>query len=149
MIPGSNLLRQALTVIARQSLYYYQATGRTVNDIGQQVTTYAARQLVYGSFQPVPKNLYQQFGLDLQKQYFIFYSLNDVIDVRRDVSNDQLQFNGQRFQCESSTEWYALDGWKGVLCCLIDGPTVVTDIFGFNNLTPYVNFENGNFYDVG
>ena len=118
-VPGSNLLLQALTVINPQYITYYEVTGRTVNSIGQYTTTYAAGVQIRGSFQAVPKNLYQAYGLDLQKSYYTFYSLNNLIDLIRDTSNDQIAYDGKRYQCESANDWFAQDGWKGVLCCYI------------------------------
>ena len=121
-VPGSNLLNQALTVIYRQVITYYLAGTRTQNSVGQWVTPYTSSNIV-GSFQPVPKNLYQAYGLDLQKTYATFYTSNNIIDVARDVSNDQIVYNSQRYQCESNNDWFAQDGWKGVLCCLITAGT--------------------------
>lgn len=118
-VPGSNLLAQALTVIISQTVSYFQATARSLNDVGQYITTYAEPLSIRGSFQAVPRNLYYQYGLDLQKNYYTFYSLNDIIDIKRNVSNDQIEFNGQRFQCESNNDWFAVDKWKGILCCEI------------------------------
>jgi len=117
--PGSNLLKQALTVIVPQIVTYYRALPRTTNAIGQYVTTYDTPVDVRGSFQAVPRNLYQAYGLDFQKSYYTFYTLNDIIDLQRDVSNDQIVFNSLRYQCESNNDWFAVDHWKGVLCCLI------------------------------
>lgn len=118
-VPGSNLLKQALTVIQPQTIVYYKANGRAVNTVGQYQTSYDTGVSVLGSFQPIPRQLYQQYGLDLQKDYYTFYTLNDIIDIARDVSNDQIAFNGNRYQCESNTEWFQMDGWKGVVCCYI------------------------------
>lgn len=118
-VPGSNLLKQALTVIQPQTIVYYKANGRVVNTVGQYQTSYDTGVSVLGSFQPIPRQLYQQYGLDLQKDYYTFYTLNDIIDIARDVSNDQIAFNGNRYQCESNTEWFQMDGWKGVVCCYI------------------------------
>jgi hypothetical protein len=148
MIPGANLLKTALTVIARQTITYYAAIGRTLNTVGQDVTTYAPGVLVYGSFQPVPRQLYQSYGLDLQKDYFMFYSLTNVADVNRDRSGDQIAYNGQRFQCESNREWYTLDFWKGILCVHIGYDIGDAQLFGFGTIpssTTYQNFTNGNF----
>lgn len=117
--PGSNLLKQALTVINPQFVTYYRAASRAINSIGQFVTTYAAGTVIRGSFQAVPRKLYMAYGLDLQKSYYTFYTLNDLIDIQRDVSNDQLVYNGLRYQVESDNDWFAQDGWKGVLCCYI------------------------------
>jgi hypothetical protein len=116
-VPGSNLLSQALTVIVSQTITYYKWNTRTVNEVGQYVSTYDAPIDIRGSFQPVPKSLYTAYGLDLQKEYYTFFTLNDLLDINRDVSNDQIVFNGIRFQCESDVEWFAVDKWKAVLCC--------------------------------
>ena len=60
-----------------------------------------------------------QYGLDLQKDYYTFYTSNDVLDIQRDVSGDQLIFNGKRYQVESNNDWYPMDGWKGIICVYI------------------------------
>lgn len=116
-IPGANILNMALTVIAQQTVQYYAYVSRSLNVVGQEVTVYAAVVNVVGSWQPLPRKLYMQYGLDLQKDYFTFYTSNDVLDVTRDVSGDQIAFMGKRFQVESNNDWFQLDGWKGVLCC--------------------------------
>lgn len=115
-VPGSNLLNQAFTVIARQTVNYYANTGRTTNSIGLDVTAYASVITLRGSFQPVPRKLYQQYGLDLQKSYYTFYCSANILDVARGVSGDQINFNGIRYQVESANDWFAMDGWVGVLC---------------------------------
>lgn len=118
-IPGVNLLNMALTIINGAAITYYSMIGRTSNAVGQFVTTYADGVIITGSFQPVPRNLYEQYGLDLQKTYYTFYTSNNLLDVLRNVSGDQIAFLGKRYQCESANDWFALDGWKGVLCVLI------------------------------
>ena len=115
-IPGMNLLNMALTVIQRQTVQYYQYSGRSLNAVGQDVTTYLSPVDIVGSWQPVPRNLYMVYGLDLQKDYYTFYTSNNVLDVTRDVSGDQVAFKGRRYQVESENDWYQLDGWTGVLC---------------------------------
>jgi len=150
MIPGSNLLKTALSLIAPQSIIYYKANGRALNNIGQDVTTYDTALVVRGSFQPVPRRLYQSYGLDFQKSYFTFYASVDVIDLQRDVSADQIAFKGARYQCESANDWFAMDGWTGVLCALITSPNLDIDrpIYGFdenNSSNGNFNYNNGDF----
>jgi hypothetical protein len=145
-IPGQDLLAMALTMIAQQYLTYYQARSRVLNDLGQYVTTFAAPIPMYGSWQPVPRQLYMQYGLDLQKDYYTFYTSNNVLDLARDITADQVAFNGQLFQVESNNDWYALDGWKGILCVHIGQDINQVDVFGFGGTdNTYVNFEHGNF----
>ena len=148
-VPSSNILSQALTALRCSIIQYFAANGRTTNDVGQWLTTYNQPLTVYGSFQPVPKRLYEQYGLDFAKSYYIFYSLERVIDIKRDVSNDQILYEGERFQCESNTGWFRADSWDAVLCCKLDVPILAMNILGFNS-TPeennYTNFSDGNFY---
>lgn len=146
-IPGQNLLNMALTVISRQSLTYYKFAARTLNIIGQDITIYDTPITLVGSWQPVPRKLYQQYGLDLQKDYFTFYTSNNVLDLERDISGDQVAFNGKRYQCESDNDWYQMDGWKGILCVHIGKDVSDPVVWGFGSNPPntYMNFGNGNF----
>lgn len=120
MIPGSNILSQALQIIASQQVIYKKNNGRTVNQIGQYVSSYDGDQLITGSFQPVPRSLYHQYGLDFNKDYFTFYTDTNVKDILRDSSGDMIQFNGEIFQVESANDWFAIDSWVGVLCVRIN-----------------------------
>lgn len=121
MIPGSNILNMALSAISSQTVGYHAFAARAPNDFRQYVATYAPVQALCGSFQPVPRRLYQQYGLDFQNIYYNFYVSKDLLDVQRDVSGDQITFNSQIYQVLSATDWAAIDGWTGVLCVQI-GP---------------------------
>lgn len=150
MIPGQNILNMALTVIAQQTVIYYHDLGRSLNNVGQYKTQYATGITMVGSFQPVPRKLYQAYDLDLQRSYFTFHTSHNLLDVNRDVSGDQIAFNGKRFQCESNDEWFSLDGWKEILCVHIGDDQAATAIFGFGSIptsNTYVNFDNGNFLE--
>lgn len=115
-IPGQNLLNIALRVIKEQTIQYYQFDTRTLNSVGQYETVFLEPVNIVGSFQPVPRSLYRTYGLDFQKEYYTFYTSNDLLDLTRDVSGDQIMFMGKRYQCQSNNDWFKLDGWKGVLC---------------------------------
>lgn len=119
MIPGSNLLLRALKLIAKQTVSYYQNTGRSVNNIGMFVSSYADPILISGSLQAAPRALLEKYGLDLSKEYVVFFTNNNVLTTDRDVSGDQIIFNGIKYQCESKTNWYNLDGWVELLMVLI------------------------------
>ncbi len=54
-----------------------------------------------------------------KKTYYTFYSSVDVLDIIRDTSSDKLGFNGEIYQVESSNDWFAVDGWTGVLAVRI------------------------------
>ena len=122
MIPGQNILAQALTLIAAQSFQYYAFANRSLQPNGQYLPNYAAPLSLFGSVQPVPRYLYEEYGLEFQRNYNIFYVEQNVIDVDRDVSGDLMNFGGNSYQCLSKTNWFAQDGWDAILCVQI--PTV-------------------------
>lgn len=124
MVPGSNILRTALSVIGSQIVQYHRFQSRQTTITGTLVPVYAPAATLNGSFQPVPRSLYSLYGLDLQKNYSTFYTTNDLLDIQRDVAADQITFCGKVFQVLSANDWYNIDGWKGVLCVQIEGQNV-------------------------
>jgi len=120
MILQSNLLSSALRLIGSSTVLYFKYNARVLNDVGEYVSSYDEPFEIVGSFQPVKRSLYEQYGLDYQKEYFNFYVLNDLVDVSRGVSGDQIEFNGSRFQCESKQGWFPFDQWMFITCVKID-----------------------------
>ncbi len=119
MIPGSDLLDFALSIIETQAVQYFKTNGRTVNSAGQYITSFDLPLDVHGSMQPIPRSRYEAYGLDFSKNYYTFYVSKDFIGVDRDVAGDQITFNGKLFQVQSTNDWFPVDGWQGVLCVLI------------------------------
>ena len=116
MIPGSNILSAALSIIGAQSFTYHAFVSRSTNAVGYDVPVYAAGVATTGSVQPIPRVLYEQYGLDLQKNYVNFFVSKSVVDITRDVSGDYFVYNNKRFQCQSKTDWFAQDSWVQILC---------------------------------
>lgn len=122
MIPGSNLLRQALTLIGSQSVDYYADTGRETSATGRDVTTYAdAVTVTEGSVQAVPRNRYESLGLDFSRNYVTWFVPQNVVGLGRDVSGDQIVFNSRRYNVATLTPWFAQDGWVECLCVEMAG----------------------------
>jgi hypothetical protein len=127
MIPGANLLGMALRLLSSQNFDYFAFLSRGTNDIGQDLANYAEPQSLAGSVQPVPRSLFQLYGLDFDRNYLTFYVSQDVIDVTRDVSGDQMFFNGNTYQCIQKTDWFPQDGWTAVLAVQV--PTPIQGIY--------------------
>lgn len=140
IVPGSNILAAALSIIAPSKFQYLQFDNRTLNSIGLNVTNYKAPVNATGSIQPVARNLYTNMGLDFQKNYWNFYVPQNTIDVNRDVSGDQAIFQGQRFQFLSKTPWFGVDGWNAVLA--VEVPTPSDNLFTFKDGDVFT-FYNG------
>lgn len=120
MIP-QNLLGSALSIIGKQSFLYVRFLTRSENSIGLDVSQYAVPVPMLGSVQAIPRNLYERYGLDLQGDYKMFYVSNNIVDVERVKAGDQFIYNNQRYQCESETDWFPMNGWTGVLCVRVPG----------------------------
>jgi hypothetical protein len=116
IVPGSNLFKMAASVIHQSTVGYRAFVSRTGNNVGLLESTFAPSVDIRGSFQPVPRTMYDRLGLDYTKNYAMFYSAQPINDVSRDRTGDQLDFNGKVWQVESSNDWQAIDGWNGVLC---------------------------------
>lgn len=119
MVPGSNILKQALTAISPQTVTYHKFKERTLNDARQFVSYYYPAKTLRGSWQPLSRKLIQSMGLDFQQSYVNFYVEARLLDIQRGVSGDQLTFQGSRWQVLSASPWYGVDGWVGVLCSAI------------------------------
>lgn len=116
MIPGSNLLNMAHSIISPETVQYYAYATRTLSPNKLWVTTLSAPVAVASSVQPIPREKYQINGLEFQKNYVNWYVSNNAIDVARDVAGDQFTYAGKRFQCVSRNNWFAQDGWQSILC---------------------------------
>lgn len=115
IVPGSNLLNMAFSLIGQQVVAWEVFQGMTTNDAGVDVPTWATPVDIGGSLQPVPKSLIQQLGLDWTKNYINFYASRDIGDVVRDKTGDRITYAGKVYQVLSDNDWFMQDGWKGVM----------------------------------
>lgn len=121
-IPGSNLLNTALRLIQSQIVQYFKFSSRVENDVGQYIPVYDLPVQVRGSFQAVPRNLYEQYELDFSKNYATFYTSDDILSLDRDRTGDYILYANKRWKCESDNNWRAMDGWRGILLSYQDEP---------------------------
>lgn len=110
-----NLLNAAHMLIPSVTVQWRRATGRTQNALGQWVTEYADPVSLSCSFQPVDRSKYEYMGLDLNKRYFVLYGSDVLIAVERGTSGDTVDYQDRRYQAEDATDWYAYNGWKGIV----------------------------------
>ena len=116
------LLGLALSIIPPVEFDYFKANGRSMNSVGLWVGELYPAVRLSGMVQPVPRDLYQQNGLDFQKNYFVFFVEKSIEDIRRDVSGDEFYYSGMQFQALSKTNWFHYDGWDEILCVEIPKP---------------------------
>ncbi len=120
MIPGMNLYQTATKLIGKSSYIYFEESSRAMDDRGIWVSSYEDGVALTDSIQAVSRNLYEKLGLDLSKYYVMVYTDNPLLVVERGTSGDQIEFNGDRYQLLSETDWSPQDGWRGVLAVRLD-----------------------------
>ena len=146
-VPGSNILTTALRVIAKQTVLYYEFLARTPNAVGQDVSVFFPPVPIQGSWQAVPRSLVSQLGLDWQKRYYNFYVPKNVLDVARDISGDQIQFQGRQYQVLSASDWFGVDGWVGVMVVDIGAALALDTYFATPDTSLYfIDPATGNYF---
>lgn len=115
MVPGSNLLKLAATVISQQEFIWHQFSARTTDARGIDIPSYSAPVTLKGSIQAVPRKAYKSNGLDYKKNYITIYCDTPVTGIERDSSGDRIEFNGKFFQALDENDWHPIDGWSGVM----------------------------------
>lgn len=129
IVPGSNLLNLAMSVLGKQSFDYIAYTGRDSNEIGIFQDSYAAPVPMTGSVQPVQRTLYEQMGLDFQKNYHTFYLSQLVGDVARGRAGDKFTYDGKSWQCLSTFPWHSMDGWTECTCVQIPDQQAIDETY--------------------
>lgn len=115
IVPSANILNIALGALGRQGFNYKAFVSRDLSAVGVYVANYAFPIQLTGSVQPPARELFHEYGLDFQKDYLMFYVSKHMLDVTRDVSGDQIEFNNKTYQILSKTNWLAIDGWISLL----------------------------------
>lgn len=120
MIPGSNLLLDALELIEPTPVEYQQFTGRTLDGVGKYQDTYApAIGVLQGSLQPLPRTRYAVLGLEQSQEYYTWFVPRAVVGLERDSAGDMIVWNGKKLKLQLETDWSAIDGWVSVVCVVI------------------------------
>lgn len=114
-IPGANVLALAARLIRLQSIGHSRYRGQEKTPAGIVNPSYYPVVQIRASVQPVPRTMYEDLGLDLQKSYLLVYTATPLQDIKRGLPCDQLLFNGRQWNVESNTDWLSQDGWNGSL----------------------------------
>jgi hypothetical protein len=121
-VPGANWLRTAMRAIATQTFQYFAFQSRSAQVNGQLLAVFAAPVTLQGSIQPLPRSLYQEYGLQFDRFYVTIYMPENATDVSRDTTGDQFSYNGNRFQAVQKVNWFQQDGWISMLAVQVLQP---------------------------
>lgn len=112
----------AQRLIRPQTASYSAWVSNTKLGTGVIKPVYADPVDIRANVEAVPRNMYEQFSLDFQKNYVVVYSLTPIRDLERDDACDIIDYGGTRYNVESNTDWQNQDGWQGTICVEV-GPT--------------------------
>ena len=111
----NNLFNQASTIIPSQGGEIIRWSGRVRNAKGNWEDQYAAPAPICGSFQSVPRTIFEKMGLDYKKTYYMLFTSEDVSGLERDKAGDRIIYSGKLLKAETEGGWKPVDGWSGIL----------------------------------
>lgn len=110
-----NLLNAALRIIPKQQIIWRKFAGFEVDEQGLKINRYAEGVELTGSVQAVDRSLYEQLGLDQEKEYLTVYAPADIKGVSAQNAPDIIEFGGVAYKVVRNYPWHFYNGWAGVV----------------------------------
>ncbi|MEE1227269.1 MAG: hypothetical protein UHM08_09230 [Bacteroidales bacterium] len=113
-----NVLKSALNIIPKQTIYYRKFISRTPNEIGNMVNTYGDKIAVIGSIQHAERSLLYKMGIANTEDVYVCYIHVNALGVAEIASNDQIiDKKGEIYNVIDSDVWYdyPVQDWNKVL----------------------------------
>ncbi len=114
-----NVLRSVQTVIRAQTIIVRRFLSRATNDSGDWITAYSPDVTINVNVQPVTKSLYSKMGLDFEKDYVSILSVDNIDDLARDRSGDQVVIDSRLYETVGETDWQRSAGWNRIVCVYV------------------------------
>lgn len=90
---------------------YYKYLSNSINEIGLEVPVYDEPISYTGSVQAVSNKMYEQMGLDLDKNYKIVYCPQLVKTLAEQDQPDRIFYNGGWYDVVENQNWYETNGF--------------------------------------
>lgn len=114
-----NVLIPAMAATAilgcNKKFQFYKYLGHIIDDMGRDVPNFDEPVTYTGSVQPVPNRLYEQLGLDLDKNYKTIFSPQLMKSLAEDIQPDRIVYESRTFQIVENKNWYETNGYTKVL----------------------------------
>lgn len=113
-----NVLKSALNIIPKQTIYYRKFISRQPNEIGNMVNTYGNKIAVIGSIQHAERSLLYKMGIANTEDVYVCYIHVNALGVAEIASNDQIiDKKGEIYNVIDSDVWYdyPVQDWNKVL----------------------------------
>lgn len=113
-----NVLKSALNIIPKQTIYYRKFISRKPNEIGNMVNEYGDKKAIIGSIQPVERGLLYKLGIANTEDVYVCYIHVNALGVAEIASNDQIiSLKGEIYNVIDADVWYdyPAQDWNKVL----------------------------------
>lgn len=115
-----NLLPIAMSATAvlgcNKQFEFYKYIGSKLDEMGRDVPDYAEPPLIYtGSIQPVPNRMYEQLGLDLNKNYKTIFCPELMLSIAESIQPDRIVYESRTYQIIDNKDWYETNGYTKII----------------------------------
>lgn len=98
-----------------QQFEFYQFQGSTLDDLGRDIPQYSDPMNLKGSIQAVPNKMYEQLGLDLEKNYITVFCPQLIQSLAQNSQPDKIIWNNRTFEAVETKDWTNLNGYTKAL----------------------------------
>lgn len=106
----------ATAILGCNKRFQYLKYMRTeIDDMGRDVPEFEEPKTYTGSVQPVPNRLYEQFGLDLDKNYKTIFSPQLMKSLAEEIQPDRIVYQQRTFEIVENKNWYETNGYTKIL----------------------------------
>lgn len=114
-----NVLNPAMAATAilgcNQTFLFYKRLSSVVDDMGRDVPQYDAPLSLTGSIQAVPNKMYEQLGLNLDKNYKTVFCSALIRSIAEEIQPDRIVYNSKTYDVVENKNWYETNGYTKLL----------------------------------
>lgn len=113
-----NLLKSALNIIPKQTIYYRKFISRKPNELGNMVNTYGEKKAIIGSIQHAERSLLYKMGIANTEDVYTVWLHTNAQGISEIESNDQIiGHDGSIYNVIDTDVWaeYPYQDWNKIL----------------------------------
>lgn len=98
-----------------KTFQFLKYKGAAIDPMGRDVPEFEDPVTLTGSIQPVSNKMYEQLGLDLNKNYKVIYSPALMQSIAENLQPDRIVFENRTYEITENKDWYSSNGWTKVI----------------------------------
>ena len=98
-----------------KSFEFYKFKGSTLDEFGRDIPEYFTPVTYTGSIQAVPNKMYEQLGLQLDKNYMTVFCPQLMQSLAEQTQSDIIVYDNKKFQIIENKNWFNQNGYTKIL----------------------------------